>query len=158
MVLRIVGESRRELLVKLLVYSMIYGLIHVNYIDLFTPGTNIPGYHLWLICLYFAPFVPILFVLGFKNWELLVSMGLVASLMNDLFYYPVGNLLLGRSYDLVECYLFQFGFKGFYVKWTANFGFALVPVSSLLMAATIYMRVIATVLLLWKWWRETSGS
>ncbi|MEM4846465.1 MAG: hypothetical protein QW794_01740 [Thermosphaera sp.] len=156
--LQITGESKRELLTKLLLYSSIYGLIHVNYIDLVTPGSSIPGYHLWLICLYFAPFIPVCLVLGFKEWELLVSMGLVASLMNDLFYHPVGNILLGRSYDLADAYAFQLGLRGLEVRWTANFGFALVPVSSLLMAATIYLRVLATALLLRKWWRETSGS
>ena len=152
--LRIVGRSKLELLTKLFLYSLIYGLIHVNYIDLIVPGSSVSGYHLWLIALYFAPFVPILFILGFDDWELLVSMGLIASLMNDLFYYPLGNLLLNRSYDLVDCYAFQFGFKGFYVKWTANFGFALIPVSSLLMAFTIYARVALTVILTWKWWSE----
>ncbi|MEM4865920.1 MAG: hypothetical protein QXY09_05465 [Acidilobaceae archaeon] len=92
--LQITGESRKELLTKLLLYSLIYGLIHVNYIDLVVPGSNAPGYHLWLIILYFAPFIPVLFILGFDDWELLVSMGLIASLMNDLFYFPIGNLLL----------------------------------------------------------------
>jgi len=152
--LRVTGESKRELLTKLLLYSSIYGLIHVNYIDLVVPGSNAPGYHLWLIILYFAPFVPILFVLGFDDWELLVSMGLIASLMNDLFYFPIGNILLGRRYDLADCYAFQLGLRGLEVRWTANLGFALVPVSSLLMATTIYMRAAAVVLILWRWWRE----
>lgn len=150
----IVGSSRRELLLKLLLYSSIYGLVHVNYIDLVTPGSSVPGYHLWLICLYFAPFVPVCLILGFDDWELLVSMGLVASLMNDLFYFPVGNMLLGRSYDLVDAYAFQLGLQGLRVRWYANLGFALVPVSSLLMATTIYLRAAAVVLLLRKWWRE----
>ncbi|MEM3924434.1 MAG: hypothetical protein QXZ48_09145 [Zestosphaera sp.] len=152
--LQITGESRKELLTKLLLYSLIYGLIHVNYIDLVVPGSNAPGYHLWLIILYFAPFVPILFILGFDDWELLVSMGLIASLMNDLFYFPIGNLLLKRNYDLLDCYAFQLGLKGTETRWTANLGFAFIPVSSLLMVTTIYARIVAVVLVLLKWWRE----
>ncbi|MEM4469196.1 MAG: hypothetical protein QXS32_09040 [Candidatus Nezhaarchaeales archaeon] len=154
MTLRITGSSRRELLAKLIAYSSIYGLIHVNYIDLVTPGSSIPGYHLWLIALYFAPFVPILFVLGFDDWELLVSMGLTASLMNDLFYYPIGMVLFGREVDLVDWYTFQLGFNGLRVDWSLNLGFTLIPVSSLLMGASIYARIILTVMLLHKWWRE----
>lgn len=149
---RITGTSRGELLAKLLTYSSLYGLIHVNYIDLVTPGSNIPGYHLWLIALYFAPFVPILLVLGFDDWELLVSMGLIASLMNDLFCYPVGTILFGMSVDLLDWYSFQLGLKGFEVRWSANLGFALIPVSSILMASTICARIALTALILRKWW------
>ncbi|MEM0457406.1 MAG: hypothetical protein QXI01_06795 [Nitrososphaerota archaeon] len=126
----------------------------MNYIDLVTPGSSIPGYHLWLIALYFAPFVPILLILGFDDWELLVSMGLTASLMNDLFYYPIGMLLFGRTVDLLDWYMFQLGFKGFEVHWHANLGFTVIPVSSLLMGASIYVRLIIVVLLLVRWWRE----
>lgn len=151
---KIVGASRSELLVKLLAYSSLYGLIHVNYIDLVTPGSSIPGYHLWLIALYFAPFVPILLILGFDDWELLVSMGLTASLMNDLFYYPIGMLLFGRTVDLLDWYMFQLGFKGFEVRWSANLGFTLIPVSSILMASTIYVRIVLITLILRKWWME----
>jgi len=152
--LKITGSSRRELLAKLIAYSSIYGLIHVNYIDLVVPGSNVPGYHLWLIALYFAPFVPILFTLGFDDWELLVSMGLTASLMNDLFYHPIGMLLFGREVNLLDWYLFQLGLKGLRVDWSLNLGFASIPVSSLLMGASIYARVVLTGILLHKWWRE----
>jgi len=152
--LKIAGSSRRELLAKLLAYSAIYGLIHVNYIDLVTPGSNIPGYHLWLIALYFAPFIPILFTLGFDDWELLVSMGLTASLMNDLFYHPIGMLLLGRKVNLLDWYLFQLGLKGFETRWSLNLGFTTIPVSSILMGTSIYIRVVCITLLLMKWWSE----
>ncbi|MEM0111350.1 MAG: hypothetical protein QXK90_01145 [Candidatus Parvarchaeota archaeon] len=156
--LRIVGSSRRELLAKLLAYSAIYGLIHVNYIDLVSPGSNIPGYHLWLAALYFAPFIPILFILGFDDWELLASMGLMASLMNDLFYCPVGALLLGRKADLLDWYLFQLGFRGLEARWSLNLGFTAIPVSSILMGVSIYMRLAITTMLLVKWWRENKSE
>ena len=155
MPLKIVGESKKEFLIKLIAYSSLYGLFHVNYIDLVTPGSNIPGYHLWLVILYFAPFIPILFLLGFDDWELAVSMGLLASLMNDLFYYPVGMLLFGRRYDLLEFYKFQLGLKGFEVRWFFNGGFFTFPVSSILVTSSIYLRVIAIYLLCYRWWKES---
>jgi len=152
--LKITGSSKTEFAVKLLVYSALYGLFHINYIDLIVPGSYIPGYHLWLTMMYFAPFIPILFLYGFDNWELVVSLGLLASLMNDLFYYPVGLILFGIRVDLVEWYKWQLGFKGLDVKWCFNGGFFRIPVSSALMGLSIYARIAAVVFLCWKWWKE----
>lgn len=152
--LRIYGTSKREVLSKLIAYSTIYGLLMINYIDLVTPGSNIPGYHLWLIIQYFAPFLSILCLLGFEDWELIVSLGLLGSLMNDLFYAPIGMILFGKEYDLIEWYLWQLGFHLFDVKWYANLLFIMIPVSSSLMGASIYARIITTILLCYKWWRE----
>jgi len=158
MVLRIRGSSKTELLAKICAYSAIYGAFHVNYIDLVTPGSNIPGYHLWLAVAYFAPFIPILLLLGFDDWELLLSMGFLASLMNDLLYCPVGMLLFGRRVDLAEWYLWQLGFRGLDAKWTFNGGFFSLPVSSALMGASIYARATATYLLCRRWWRERASQ
>jgi len=94
---------------------------------------------------------------GSSRKGLLLSMGFLASLMNDLFYCPVGMVLFGRKVDLAEWYLWQAGFRGFKgldVKWTFNGGFFTVPVSSFLMGLTIYARIAATALLCYKWWRE----
>jgi hypothetical protein len=152
--LKIEGLSKTELLVKLSVYSALYGLLAINYIDLVTPGSNVPGYHLWLTIQYFAPFIPILFVLGFDDWELALAMGLWGSLYNDLFYAPVGRLLFGRTVDLLEWYSFQFGFKGLQDSWTFNGGFFTFPVTSLLMGLSIHARTALTYALLRKWWLE----
>lgn len=140
---------------KLILYSVIYGLLMINYIDLVTPGSNIPGYHLWLIIQYFAPFIPILCLFGFENWELVLSLGLLGSLMNDLFYAPIGILCFNKNYNLVDWYLWQLGFYMFDVKWQANIGFTLIPVSSLLMGVLIYARIITTAALCYKWWAES---
>lgn len=148
------GSSKKELLIKLLLYSAIYGFFHVNYIDLLAASLDFPAYHLWIICLYFAPFIPLLFVYDFKNWEIVLSVGFLASLMNDLGYYPAGMLLFGRTYDLLAFYKFQLGFEGLKVGWYANFGFVKIPVSSLLMAFTIYVRVLFTFVLVVYWWRK----
>ena len=82
MQLKITKEGKLQLIIKLFTYATLYGLIMINYIDLITPGAY--AYHLWLITMYFAPFIVILFIYGFDDWELVISMGLLASLMNDL--------------------------------------------------------------------------
>ena len=148
------AETRTELIVKMILYSALYGLLHINYIDLVVPGSQIPGYHLWLVITYFAPFIPLLFIYGFKDWELVLSLGLIASLMNDLFYYPIAMIMFGRHVDLLEWYSFQLGLQGFKVRWYFNGGFFTFPVTSILMAISIYLRIVLVTLLLWKWWRE----
>jgi len=146
------GRCKAELLSKLLIYSVLYGVFSINYIDLVVPGSNVPGYHLWLLIAYFAPFIPLLLLFGFEDWELVGGLGLTASLMNDIFYYPTGMLLLRTSVNLSEWYLFQFGFKGFDVWWSFNAGFFTIPVTSLLMGLTIYLRIGIVVALIYKWW------
>jgi hypothetical protein len=63
---------------------VIYGLLFINYIGISSLGT-ISGYHMWLMLMYFLPFVGFS-LLNIKNWGLTVSLGLTASLMNDVFY------------------------------------------------------------------------
>ncbi|MEM4958261.1 MAG: hypothetical protein QXX12_00125 [Nanopusillaceae archaeon] len=61
--LSVVGVGRRELVVKLVLYSLVFGALHVNYIDLVVPGSSVPGYHLWLVIHYFAPFITVVALL-----------------------------------------------------------------------------------------------
>lgn len=134
---------------KLFIFSIIYGLFYVNYIDLVVPGSSVPGYHAWLAVTYFISFIPIILIWGLKEWKLVLCLGLTASLMNDLFYYPVSLLLFGRAPDLYSWYMFQLGFKGFTPAWTFNAGFMKFTVTSLLMGVSIYARIaIVTVLTL----------
>jgi hypothetical protein len=144
--------GKTKLLTKLTVYSAAYGLLSINYIDLVTPGSSVPGYHVWMTIQCFAPFIPMLFVLGFDGWKLAAALGVWSSLYNDLFYAPVGGLLFGRTFDLLEWYSFQFGFKGLQASWTFNGGFFTFPVTSLLMGLSIYVRIVLIYVLLWKWW------
>jgi hypothetical protein len=39
-----------------LVFSVLYGLVFLNYIDIITSGGAFGGYHLWLTIMYFFPF------------------------------------------------------------------------------------------------------
>ena len=147
-------ETRKGLFTLLLLYSAFYGLLVINWLDLF--ARDIPGYHLFLTVLYFAPFITSVVLWGLKDWEVALSLGLFTSLMNDIFYYVVGKYLFGLSVDLAEWYRCQllpvcdkpieFDFLFFKVKPYPY----LMPVS-------IYLRVAVVLFLLWKWWGEEEG-
>lgn len=141
---------------KLMTYSLLYGLFGINYIDLVVPGSSVPGYHLWLGIAYFTPFIPLLLLLGFDSWELVGSLGLISSLMNDIFYRPIGILMLGRPYELHEWYMFQLGFKGFTRAWDLNAGFSIFTVTSLLMGISVYLRAAIIVIMVRRWRRKLS--
>jgi len=126
----------------LIAFAFLYGLLAINYIDLTTNGSQTPAYHLWLLAMYFAPSAPVVLALGRGAWRLALSMGLVASLANDLFYRPVGALLFGRG-DLAEWYMWQLGLRGMDTRWAFNAGVFEVPVSSLAMGLSIYARLAA---------------
>ncbi|MCS7096328.1 MAG: hypothetical protein RMK50_04640 [Nitrososphaerota archaeon] len=126
---------------KLFIFSVIYGLFYINYIDLVVPGSAVPGYHAWLGVTYFISFIPVILIWGVREWKLVLCLGLTASLMNDLFYYPVSLLLFGRAPCLYDWYMFQLGLKGFTRAWTFNAGFITFPITSLLMGASIYLRI-----------------
>ncbi|MBC7129993.1 hypothetical protein H5T51_02080 [Candidatus Bathyarchaeota archaeon] len=133
-------EENNPAAFRLFIFSILYGLFFINYIDLVVPGSNVPGYHAWLGIAYFISFIPIILMEGLREWRLVLSLGLMASLMNDLFYYPVSMILFGRAPDLYNWYLFQLGFKGFTTAWTFNAGFFTIKVTSILMGTSIYLR------------------
>jgi hypothetical protein len=140
-----VRDGRTSIDSKLFVYSILYGLVLINYIDVFSSGGY--AYHLWLVAMCFAPFV-IFSLIDSRDWKLTVSLGLVSSLMNDVFYGPA-LYLAGRSIDLFWYYrlwliphsetLFNF-----------NFGVFCMPVFSWMMALSIYSRIILVYILLKK--------
>lgn len=102
----------------------------------------VPGYHLWLVIMYSIPFIPLAFIYGVKGWLLMLLLGLYTSLINDLFHYLVGVLIFGRDIDLIDSYSFQFGLQGFKIGWLADLYFIEIPVSSLSMGTSIYLRLI----------------
>ena len=131
-----------------LFFSVIYGLIFLNYIDIITPGGVYGGYHVWLSAMYFFPFI--MLTLSFpKNWQLAIGLGFIASLMNDVFYGLFRNLISG-PYDLTR----------YYTLWLVptnvplfhlNLGFAVVQVTSWMMALSIYGRIVAVYFLIRAW-------
>jgi hypothetical protein len=135
-------------------FAVVYGLVFINYIDLITNGSSQGGYHLWLVFMYFLPFVGFSF-LNVRNWQLTLGLGLTASLMNDVFYGLVG----------VFSGLLSVNLNWYYSNWlipqgTAlfhfNLGFGLIPVYSWMMAATIYLRIAVVAVLFYMWKRQAA--
>ena len=149
-------NPRQLTLLKLVVFAAFYGIIFVNWIDLFNGGAYIyvvPGYHIWVLVAYLIPFGILLVIRGRKDWELALSLGLLASLGNDLGYFVVGNAFFGFHVNLLDWYAHQFGFYGNTMLFVFNGGFFTFSVPSWLMGASIYARMAVVGLSLRHWWR-----
>ena len=148
--------NRRQLtLLQLVVFAAFYGIIFVNWIDLFNGGAYIyvvPGYHVWVIIAYMIPFGVLLVIQGRKDWELALSLGFIASLGNDLCYFVVGDAFFGFHVDLVDWYAHQFGFYGNTTLFVFNGGFFSFDVPSWLMGVSILARIAVVLLSLRHWW------
>jgi len=149
------SRSRRELYAKLVVISVVYGLFWVNPVDLTSALHEMPYYHLWLIALYFAPAYGLFALYGTRDWELYFAIGLLVSLMNDLFFYPVGELMhIVSGINLIEWYKLQLGLDGWAVDFWFEGGIFTFPVWSWLMGLSIYLRIITVILLSELWLRK----
>jgi len=102
-------------MLPLLIFSVFYGLFAINYIDHYTSVTC--GYHLFLIFMDFAPFITLPLIYGARLIPISTAMGLIASLMNDLFYAPIGYILGVTKYNLYKWYMFQLGLADGYKAW-----------------------------------------
>jgi len=142
--------SKQLTLLKLILFAAFYGLVLINWIDLY--GSDAPGYHIWVIMIMMAPFAVVIVLQGFKDWQLALSLGLLVSLMNDLGYYFVGDLLFNFHVSLVPWLGNQLGFRGDLVLFTFNGGFFSFPVTSILMGASIYARLAVVAAVLYHWW------
>jgi uncharacterized membrane protein HdeD (DUF308 family) len=145
-------DPRQLTLLKLILFSAFYGLVLVNWIDLF--ATSAPAYHIWLILTYMAPFGVLIVFQGLKDWQLALSLGLLVSLMNDLGYYFVGDLLFGFHKALIPWVEGQLGFYGSQLLFTFQGGAFTIPVTSTLMGISIYARIAVVALILYHWWRQ----
>jgi uncharacterized membrane protein HdeD (DUF308 family) len=138
-------------LVKLVLFALLYGFLNVNWIDLYY--NRVPGYHIWLILTYLAPFGVLIVFQGLKDWQLALSLGLLVSLCNDVGYFFTGDLLFGFHVDLVTWLEGQLGFLGNKVLFYFQGGAFDFPVTSILMGLSIYARVAAVAALLYHWWK-----
>ena len=129
-----------------LVFAVVYGFVFINYIDVLSGGYQ--GYHLWLVIMYFFPFAT-LSMLFPRNLQLTVGLGLLVSLMNDVFYGVVRNLM-GFPLDLTWYYN-RWLIPSNALLFQLNLGFIVIPVFSWMMALSIYLRIIAVVVLLRIW-------
>ncbi|HEV2139233.1 MAG TPA: DUF308 domain-containing protein [Nitrososphaerales archaeon] len=145
-------DPRQLTLLKLILFSAFYGLVLVNWIDLF--ATSAPAYHIWLILTYMAPFGVLIVFQGLKDWQLALSLGLLVSLMNDVGYYFIGDLLFGFHQALVPWVEGQLGLLGPQLLFTFQGGAFTIPVTSTLMGISIYARVVVVALILYHWWRH----
>jgi hypothetical protein len=145
-------ETKAEqTLVKLVLFALLYGFLNVNWIDLYY--NRVPGYHIWLILTYLAPFGVLIVFQGLKDWQLALSLGLLVSLCNDVGYFFTGDLLFGFHVDLVTWLEGQLGFLGNKVLFYFQGGAFDFPVTSILMGLSIYARVAAVAALLYHWWK-----
>ena len=146
------SNSLRRNIFEIFLYAFLYGLVSINYID-FAPHHPVIGnwYHLWLLGQYFVPFMIILFIYGIYEWEIVGALGLSVSLMNDLFYAPMGYIWGIWKGNMLSWYLWQLGFDWLNAKWIFQGGFFSVRVTSILMGLSIYIRILIVVLLVWKW-------
>ena len=126
--------------------SIIYGVIFINYIDLVYSGH---GYHLWLIAMYFFPFFALSVFNLRRNLRLTLALGFIASLMNDLFYGPIGYLFGLRS-DLAR-YLTLWLIPSNNFLFNLNLGFVTIQVFSWMMALSIYGRIALVLVMLRAW-------
>jgi uncharacterized membrane protein HdeD (DUF308 family) len=147
-------DPRQVTLLKLVLFSAFYGLVLVNWIDLF--ATSAPAYHVWLIMTYMAPFGVLIVFQGLKDWQLAVSLGLLVSLMNDVGYFFIGDLLFGFHRALLPWIEGQLGLQGAQVLFTFQGGAFEFPVTSVLMGFSIYARVAVVALILYHWWQHPS--
>ncbi len=144
-------------LLKLMVFASFYGIIFVNWIDLFNGGAYIyvvPAYHIWVIIAYMIPFGILLVVNGRKDWELALVLGLLASLGNDLGYFVVGDAYFGFHVNLLDWYAHQFGLYGNTILFNFNGGFFSFGVPSWLMGASIFGRIAVVLVSLRYWWNH----
>ena len=143
-------DPRQIVLLKLVLFSLFYGLVLINWIDLF--GKSAPAYGIWLILTYFAPFWVMLIYEGISEWPLALSLGLLVSLANDVGYYFIGNLLFGFHKNLVVWISGQLGFDGNQVVTFFQGGTFTITVDSWMMGLSIYLRAMIVALGLYYWW------
>ena len=151
------ANKRQLTLLKLILFAAFYGIVFVNWIDLFNGGVYIyvvPGYHIWVVIAYLIPFGVLLVTQGLKDWELALSLGLIASLGNDLGYFVVGDAFFGFHANLLDWYAHQLGFYGTTTLFVFNGGLFSFSVPSWLMGAAIYARIAVVLLSLRRWWNK----
>lgn len=146
------SSPKQIALIKLIAFAVFYGFFILNWIDLY--GSEAPGYHVWLILAYLAPFDVLLVFQGLKDWQLALALGLLVSLVNDLDYYITGDLVFGFHVSLVPWLLGQLGFEGGKLLFYFQAGFFTIPVTSYIMGFTVYARIAFVTVILYQWWKK----
>jgi len=145
-------DPRQFVLLKLILFSAFYGLILINWIDLY--GKEVPAYGVWLLLTYMAPFGVLLVFEGWEAWPLAVSLGLLVSLFNDVGYFFVGNLIFGFHENLGPWIEGQLGLHGSQLVTIFEAGSFSIDVTSWMMGLSIYLRAAVVGVILYYWWRH----
>lgn len=145
---------RRGILARGLGFSIFYGLIVVNWLDLYPK--DIPGYSVLLGILFLAPVVLLLMFTNWrKTWPLALGLTVVISLCNDLGYYFIGDLLFGLQHPLWHWFIGQLGFRGWDHVTGIHAPFGLHwKIASWEMGLSVYLRIALAILVLRFWWRN----
>jgi len=145
-------DPRQIVLLKLLLFASFYGLVMINWIDLF--DKSVPAYGVWLVLVYFAPFAVLIVFEGLESWPLATSLGLLVSLYNDVGYYFVGNLLFGMNQPLLPWIQGQLGIDGSQLVTVFEAGAFQINVTSWMMGLSIYLRAAVVAIILYYWWQH----
>jgi hypothetical protein len=145
-------DPRQFVLLKLVLFSSFYGLILINWIDLF--GKSVPAYGIWLLLTYMAPFGVLIVFQGLEAWPLATSLGLLVSLNNDVGYFFVGNLIFGFHEPLGPWISGQLGFQGSQIVTVFYGGRFTIDVTSWMMGLSIYVRAAVVGFILYYWWQR----
>ncbi|MDI9620018.1 MAG: hypothetical protein QFX33_04325 [Candidatus Nezhaarchaeota archaeon] len=146
-------DDAKRLLMALVAFSAVYGVFVVNLVDLGLPLGS--WYHVFLGAVYFCPSITIIIASGWRSWSLAAALGILISLMNDLLYGPISNMLSLHVYDLAEWFAWQLGLHGSSASWTFQGGLIKFTMTSTIMGVSIYARLVAMFLLFAIWWRNT---
>jgi hypothetical protein len=106
--------------------------------------------------MYFFPFFSLAALNFSLNFRLTLSLGLIVSLMNDLFYYPIGYLF-GVHSNLARYYTLWL-IPSNTPLFNLNFGFAVFRVFSWMMALAIYGRIALVCIMLRAWKIQTNAK
>jgi hypothetical protein len=142
-------DSPKQILARCLGFAAFYGLIVVNWVDLF--HHSLPAYSVWLSLIYFAPGMGLLAFTGIRHWRLAIAMGLVASLANDLGFFFVGDLAFGFHEPLGSWFAGQLGFEGMKRVSSFRFPYGKFYVYSWEMGAWVWLRLAAVPMVALSW-------
>lgn len=143
----------KKVLFPYILFSIVYGLVFINYIDISNTLSinHVNGYHLWLTMMYFLPFSILTIYKLRRNWKLMVGLGLISSLMNDIFYGLIFQLF--SSNLSLSWYYSNWLYPQSTQLFNLDLGLVLIPVYSWSMAISIYLRIVVIYILLRKYRR-----
>ncbi len=120
------------------VFTIFYGVVIVNIYDCVCP--RFIGYHFFLLFVYVLPFIPLLLTRRLSLWNI-IWLGIMISLLNDLFFFFIARALGVRDFSIIWYYGNWLIPRSTYIgRW--DFLLFKLDVYSWTMALSIYARLI----------------